>query len=250
MRKLLSLTRKAITDYDMIRDGDKIAVGLSGGKDSIALLAVLAEYRKFSPQKFDLIAVNVDLGWGVDPDQVRSVQSYCDAIDVPFVVEKTEIAQIIEIREEKSPCSLCSKMRRGALNGVANRCGCNKLALGHHADDLAETLLLSLIYEGRFSTFMPISLMERSGITLIRPFLYVEEKYLSGFARRYALPIIDNPCPKDKHTKRQDVKELLSALDARFPDAKSHILTAIYHPERNNLFPLRRPHDDGNGVSG
>lgn len=223
----------------MIEEGDRIAVGLSGGKDSMALLAILAAYRKFSPQRFDLVAVHIDLGWGCAPAEVRAVADYCASLNVPFLVEKTDIAQVIELRAEKSPCSLCSKMRRGALNSVAIAHGCNKLALGHHADDIAETMLLSLIYEGRFSTFMPKSFMDRSRITLIRPFIYVEEKYLSGLVRRYDLPIIFNPCPQDKHTKRQEIKDLLAELDERFPDSKSRVLTALFHPERNNLWPLK-----------
>ena len=172
MQKLLSLTRKAIADYGMIQDGDKIAVGLSGGKDSVALLAILAAYKKFAPEKFDLTAINIDLGFAdTDQAQVQATKEYCKSIGVDLIIERTQIYDVILEREEKSPCSLCSKMRRGALNGVAKELGCNKLALGHHADDVLETFLLSLIYEGRISTFMPISHMDRSNITLIRPFI-------------------------------------------------------------------------------
>ena len=235
MQKLLSLTRKAITDYNMIQDGDKIAVGLSGGKDSMALLAILSAYKKFAPEKFDLVAINIDLGLNVNQDEVQATRQYCQSVGVEFVVENTQIYDIILERQEKSPCSLCSKMRRGALNSVAKEYGCNKLALGHHADDVLETFLLSLIYEGRISTFMPTSHMDRSNITLIRPFIYVEEKYLSGLARRYNLPIIHNPCPQDKHTKREDVKRLVESLDEKY-NCKQLMLTALFHPERNNLW--------------
>lgn len=235
MQKLLSLTRKAITDYGMIQDGDKIAVGLSGGKDSMALLAILAAYKKFAPEKFDLVAINIDLGLNVNKDEVQATREYCQSVGVEFVVEHTQIYDIILERGEKSPCSLCSKMRRGALNSVAKQYGCNKLALGHHADDVLETFLLSLIYEGRISTFMPISHMDRSNITLIRPFIYVEEKYLSGLARRYNLPIIFNPCPQDKNTKREDIKKLVESLDEKY-GCKQLMLTALFHPERNNLW--------------
>ena len=235
MQKLLSLTRKAIADYNMIQDGDKIAVGLSGGKDSMALLAILSAYKKFAPEKFDLVAINIDLGLDVDKDEVQATRQYCQSVGVEFVVENTQIYDIILERGEKSPCSLCSKMRRGALNSVAKEYGCNKLALGHHADDVLETFLLSLIYEGRISTFMPVSHMDRSNITLIRPFIYVEEKYLSGLARRYNLPIIHNPCPQDKNTKREDVKKLVESLDEKY-GCKQLMLSALFHPERNNLW--------------
>ena len=219
----------------MIQDGDKIAVGLSGGKDSMALLAILSAYKKFAPEKFDLVAINIDLGLNVDKDEVHATREYCQSVGVEFVVENTQIYDIILERKEKSPCSLCSKMRRGALNSVAKEYGCNKLALGHHADDVLETFLLSLIYEGRISTFMPVSHMDRSNITLIRPFIYVEEKYLSGLARRYNLPIIHNPCPQDKNTKREDVKRLVESLDEKYA-CKQLMLTALFHPERNNLW--------------
>ncbi len=235
MQKLLSLTRKAISDYGMIQDGDKIAVGLSGGKDSMALLASLAAYKKFSPEKFDLVAINIDLGLNTDKAEVEATRAYCQSVGVEFVVEHTQIYDIILERGEKSPCSLCSKMRRGALNSIAKQYECNKLALGHHADDVLETFFLSLIYEGRISTFMPISHMDRSNITLIRPLIYVEEKYLSGLARRYNLPIIHNPCPQDKNTKREDIKKLVESLDDRY-GCKQLMLTALFHPERNNLW--------------
>lgn len=178
MQKLLSLARKAISDYKMIEDGDKIAVGLSGGKDSITLLAVLAAYKKFAPEKFDLIAINIDMGFeDIDKNQVQATKDFCESVGVPLIIEKTDIAAIIfDERKEKSPCSLCSKMRRGALNNVAIDHGCNKLALGHHADDVIETMMLSLLYEGRFSTFMPVSYMDKSKITLIRPLVYIDEK--------------------------------------------------------------------------
>ena len=236
MQKLLSLTRKALSDYNMIKDGDKIAVGLSGGKDSISLLALLAAYKKFAPEKFDLLAINIDLGFSdINKDEVQATKDYCESIGVELVIEPTQIYDIILERNEKSPCSLCSKMRRGALNSVAKEHGCNKLALGHHADDVLETFMLSLIYEGRISTFMPTSHMDRSNITLIRPLIYIEEKYLSGLCRRYDLPIIHNPCPQDKHTKREDVKGLIAKLEEQY-GCKQNMLTALFHPERNNLW--------------
>lgn len=238
MQKLLSLTRKALNDYDMIQDGDRVAVGLSGGKDSITLLTVLAQYQKFSPQKFELIAINIDMGFkDTDQKQVQATLEHCKKLGVELHIEKTDIAEIIfDHRKEKSPCSLCSKMRRGALNTVAIKLGCNKLALGHHADDVIETFFLSLLYEGRLSTFMPKSYMDRSQMTLIRPFIYIEEKQISGAARRYELPVIFNPCPRDKHTKREDIKLLINQLDGQFNHSKKLMLSAIYSPERNNLW--------------
>ena len=246
MQKLLSLARKAISDYKMIEDGDKIAVGLSGGKDSITLLAVLAAYKKFAPEKFDLIAINIDMGFeNIDKNQVQATKDFCESVGVPLIIEKTDIAAIIfDERKEKSPCSLCSKMRRGALNNVAIEHGCNKLALGHHADDVIETMMLSLLYEGRFSTFMPISYMDKSKITLIRPLVYIEEKQINWTAKRLGLPVIFNPCPRDKHTKREDVKQLIRNLDEQFVDSKKHIMSAIFNPERNSLWDKAKPNGD------
>ncbi|MGN0765017.1 MAG: tRNA lysidine(34) synthetase TilS [Christensenellales bacterium] len=243
MQKLLSLARKAISDYKMIEDGDKIAVGLSGGKDSITLLAVLAAYKKFAPEKFDLVAINIDMGFeDIDKNQVQATKDFCESVGVPLIIEKTDIAAIIfDERKEKSPCSLCSKMRRGALNNVAIDHGCNKLALGHHADDVIETMMLSLLYEGRFSTFMPISYMDKSKITLIRPLVYIEEKQINWTAKRLGLPVIFNPCPRDKHTKREDVKQLIRTLDEQFVDSKKHIMSAIFNPERNSLWDKAKP---------
>lgn len=238
MQKLLSLTRKAINDYKMIKDGDKIAIGVSGGKDSTALLAILAAYKKFAPEKFDIVAINIDLGFkDTDPAQVKKLREYCESVNVPLHIEHTQIAQIIfDERKEKSPCSLCSKMRRGALNSAAIALGCNKLALAHHADDIIDTFFLSLLHEGRLSTFMPVSFMDRTGITLIRPFIYAEEKYLAGLCRRYDLPIVHNPCPEDKHTRREDMKQLVEELDDRFPQSKKLMMSAIFNPSRNNLW--------------
>ena len=246
MQKLLSLARKAISDYKMIEDGDKIAVGLSGGKDSITLLAVLAAYKKFAPEKFDLIAINIDMGFeDIDKNQVQATKDFCESVGVPLIIEKTDIAAIIfDERKEKSPCSLCSKMRRGDLNNVAIDHGCNKLALGHHADDVIETMMLSLLYEGRFSTFMPISYMDKSKITLIRPLVYIEEKQINWTAKRLGLPVIFNPCPRDKHTKREDVKQLIRNLDEQFVDSKKHIMSAIFNPERNSLWDKAKPNGD------
>lgn len=234
-QQLLSPFRRAIEDFNMINEGDKIAVGLSGGKDSVTLLTLLSKLKIFYPKKFDLVAIRIDMGFDCDKDELSRMDDYLKELGVTYVTEKTDIGEILfEIRKESNPCSLCSKMRRGALNTVANNLGCNKLALGHHADDLVETLFLSMIFEGRFSTFEPVTYLTRADMTVIRPMIYIEEKDITAYSKD--LPIIFNPCPADKHTKRQYVKELIASIKKDVPFAKDRILSAIYHPERNHLF--------------
>ena len=234
-QQLLSPFRRAIETYKMISENDRIAVGISGGKDSVTLLTLLSALKVFYPKKFDIVAINIDLGLGCDQNEVSALKEYCNTLGAPLIIEKTDIGQILfEIRKEKNPCSLCSKLRRGALNTVAIDNGCNKIALGHHADDLVETLFLSMIYEGRFSTFEPVTYLSRTNITLIRPMLFIEEKDITAYAKD--LPIVHNPCPADKHTQRQYVKQLIAGIKADVPFAKDRILSAIYHPERNHLF--------------
>lgn len=233
LQQLLSLTRKAIDDYHMIEPGDKIAVGISGGKDSLALIYALKELQRFYPNKYDLMAISIDLGFGnIDFDKIRS---YCDSLDVEFNVVKTDIAEIVfESRKEKSPCSLCAKMRKGALNKFAKESGCNKTAFGHHKDDIVNTMMMSLIYEGRFHTFSPVTYLDRMNITLIRPFLYVEEADIIGFINKYNIEIIKNPCPVDGITKRQYAKELVAAINKENPGVKNRMFTAI----KNSLWQL------------
>ena len=234
-QQLLSPFRRAVENFQMIKDGDKIAVGLSGGKDSVTLLTLLAAMKRFYPKKFDLVAITVDMGFDYDKNEVKALSDHCESLSVPYFIEKTDIGQILfEIRKETNPCSLCSKLRRGALNTVAKNQGCNKLALGHHADDLVETLFLSMIYEGRFSTFEPVTYLSKADITLIRPMIYIEEKDISAYAKD--LPTVFNPCPADKHTQREYVKNLIASIKADVPFAKDRILSAIYHPNRNHLF--------------
>ena len=232
LQNILSSVRRAVTEHDMIQHGDKIAVGLSGGKDSLLLLKALAAYRIFSPQKFELSAVTVDMGLGAD---FSKLQKFCKDINVEYFIERTDIAEIIfDVRKEKNPCSLCSKMRRGALNSFANKIGYNKLALGHNADDLSETLLLSLFYEGRLSTFSPVSYMDRTGITLILPLIYTFEKDIIAETRE--MPILSNPCPANHVTKREYMKNLIKNICKDIPIARDRIHSAITHPERNNLW--------------
>lgn len=229
--------RRACTELELIEDGDKIAVGVSGGKDSLVLLSALAAYRRFSPEKFGLYAVTVDMGLGAD---YTPVQELCEKLEVPYTLERTDIGDIIfNVRKEKNPCSLCAKMRRGALASVIGRMGCNKLALGHHADDLIETFLLSLFYEGRLSTFAPKAFMSRSGVTVIRPLIYTDEADVSALARDMKLPVVYNPCPADKHTQRQYVKDLIASVKKDIPIARERMIAAVTHPERNNLWEKR-----------
>lgn len=232
MQKLLSHVRRAISDHDMIESGDRIAVGLSGGKDSLILMTALAAYRRFSPQPFELAAVTIDLGFGAEYEKMTE---YCEKLNVPFHLVKTDIKTILfDERKEKSPCSLCSKMRRGALNTFITSNGYNKLALGHHADDLIETMLLSLCYEGRFSTFAAKSFMDRSGVTLIRPLVYVYEKDVTSLSSD--LPIVHNPCPVNHETQREYMKNLIKSINNDIPIAKDRMLGAITNPDRNNLW--------------
>lgn len=232
---MLSPFRRAISDFEMIKRGDKIAVGLSGGKDSLALVTLFAALKKFYPEPFELFAVNIDMGLDYDESEKTALKNYLDELKVPLYVEKTDIGKILfEVRKEKNPCSLCSKLRRGALCSVAVSRGATKIALGHHADDLAETLFLSLFFEGRLSTFEPVTFLEDLNVSLIRPLIYTEEKNIRAYAKNF--PVLHNPCPADKHTNRQYIKELLASVKKDVPFAKSRILTALYHPERNHLF--------------
>ena len=230
--------RRAITDYDMIKDGDRIAVGVSGGKDSLLLLSALKAYNRFSPERFELAAITIDMGFkNADEGEKTALKQYIADMGVPYYVIETDIAEIIfDLRKESNPCSLCSKMRRGALNNKAIELGFNKLALGHHADDVVQTMLLSLLYEGRFSTFQPVSYMDRSGITLIRPFIYTSEADIKGAVKKADLPVLHNPCPANNHTQREYVNELVKRLNSEVPFARERMLGAIYHPERNNLW--------------
>ena len=235
LQQLLSPFRRAIEEFSMIEEGDKIAVGLSGGKDSLLLIYLFSALRRFYDKKFEVVAINIDMGFK-DTDQkiVEGLKRECENAGIPLIIEKTQIAEILfDIRKEPSPCSLCSKLRRGALNTVAIREGCNKLALGHHEDDMAETFMLSLIYEGRLSSFQPVSLMSRTGITVIRPLIYTAEKNITAFMKDK--PILKNPCPADKHTQREYVKNLIRQIQDDIPFAKDRMISAITHPERMNL---------------
>ena len=244
MQKLIGLVRRCVQDYHMIEQGDRIGVGVSGGKDSVALLAFLAELRKYNDKKFDIEAVTIDMGFGMDYTPIAEL---CDGLNVKFNLVKTEIGPIIfEHRKEKNPCSMCAKMRRGALNQAILDRGMNKLALGHHYDDAVETFMMSLIYEGRISCFQPVTDLDRTGIIQIRPMLYIHEKSIDSFIKRNALPIITNRCPVDKYTKREEIKQLVYDLSATYPDLKERIFGAMQRlplPEWEPKGRYKRPKD-------
>lgn len=225
MQKLMGLVRRCVEDYEMIEDGDKIAVGISGGKDSLVLLRLLAALRSYHNKKFTLQAITIDMGLGMD---YSGIEEMCRELDVPYTIVKTEIGPIIfDYRKEKNPCSMCSKMRRGALNQALLDLDCNKLALGHHFDDAVETFMMSLIYEGRISCFQPVTHLDRTGVIQIRPMLYIHEKTVASFAQRENLPVLQNRCPVDKHTKREEIKELIFSLAKDYPDLKERIFGAM-----------------------
>ena len=227
MQKMLSYMRSCIDDYNMIEQGDKICVGVSGGKDSLVALVVLSELQKFYPKKFDLHAVSLNLGF--DGTDYTHVIKLCKEINIPFTIIETDIKQVVfDIRKETNPCSLCAKMRRGSLNENAKKLGCNKVALGHHFDDAVETYMMSLFYEGRISCFQPVTYLDRIDITLIRPMLYMEEKDVRSFIRKNPLPVIHNPCPANGNTKRQEIKDLLLHLETTtYKDLRKKIFGAM-----------------------
>lgn len=226
LQQLMSVTRKAIDEFHMIQTGDRIAVGISGGKDSLTLLYALSGLRRFYPEKFELVAITVDLGF--ENFHTDKIAQLCQELDVPYTVVPTEIAKIIFTdRKESNPCSLCAKMRKGALNTVAKELHCNKIAYAHHKDDVVETMLMSLIYEGRFHTFSPVTYLDRMDLTLIRPLLFLQEADVIGFQHKYNLPVAKSPCPADGNTKREYTKNLLRQLNLENPGVKERMFTAI-----------------------
>ncbi len=225
LQKLVGLTRRCVEDYNMIEEGDRIGVGVSGGKDSLALLVLLSELRKYNHERFSLEAITIDMGLSMD---YSGIEKLCRELDVPFTLVKTEIGPIIfEHRKEKNPCSMCAKMRRGALNQALLDRGLNKLALGHHYDDAVETFMMSLLYEGRISCFQPVTDLDRTGIIQIRPMLYIHEKTIESFATRENLPVLQNRCTVDRQTKREEIKKLVYDLGATYPDLKERIFGAM-----------------------
>ncbi len=233
MKKTLGCIRKADTDFHLIDDGDRVAVGVSGGKDSLLLLHALSLYRRFTHKDFSLQAITVDNGLG-SPDYSRIV-SLCDSLEIPYLIKNTEIGNIIfNYRKEKNPCALCAKMRRAVLANTCVENGFNKLALGHHRDDAVETLLLSLFYEGRFHTFHPVTRMSRTGITVIRPLVYLPESHVKHMQKVLDLPVLKSSCPADGKTERETMSGLLSEMKKFCPDIQERILHAL----RNEPYDL------------
>ena len=230
MKRLLSFVRRAVDDYQMIEEGDKIAIGISGGKDSLTLLEVMAEMRRFYPKKYEIVAITVDMGF--EGSDFSEIAEFCRRINVEYKVVKTEIAKIIfDVRRESNPCSLCAKMRRGSLHAAAQEAGCNKVALGHHYDDAIETFMMNLLFEGRLGCFSPVTYLSNRKITLIRPMIYAQEKDVQYFTRRRTLPIITSPCPEDHATERENMKNMLTELERKSKGTKHRIFTAMCRGE-------------------
>ena len=240
MKKVLGCIRRACEDFRLIEDGDRIGIGVSGGKDSLMLLYALSLYRKFARQKFEIVALTLTMG--IEPFDVSPIAALCEKLDVEYIVRKTEIGKVIfEERKEKNPCSLCAKMRRGALNELAKEVGCNKVALGHHRDDALETLLLCLLHEGRIHTFHPSSYLSRMDLTVIRPMVYVPEKHIIHLARTMEFPVVKSPCPANGNTQREEMKNLLDSLCRLYPNARELMLSALRNEEQYGLW--NRPKD-------
>ena len=226
MQKILSLTRKCVQEYQMIEDGDKIAVGVSGGKDSVLLLVALHGLMKFYPKKFSLHAITIDMG--MDGMDYTPIVELCKELGIPHTLVPSSLKEIIfDIRRETNPCALCAKMRRGMLHDAAKEHGCNKVALGHHFNDAVETFMLSQVFEGRISCFMPVTYLDRTDLTLIRPLLYVQESTVRGFIKRENLPTVKSTCPADGNTKRQEIKELLREMNMRYPGYSDKIFSSM-----------------------
>lgn len=235
--KILHKIRKAITDYGMITNEEPIMVGLSGGKDSLTLLEMLVKFHRSSKYKYSLGAGHIALGNNKEEDEKNCaiLADYCKGLGVPFFARQTNISEIIfDIRKESNPCALCAKMRRGALNNLAKENGFTKVALGHHLDDVLETLLLKLFFEGNIDSFKPVSWLSNMEITVIRPLIYVKENEVKKYANLAALPIVTSTCPADGYTKRQDMKEILAAIEKLSPGCKDRALSALQHLQGNN----------------
>lgn len=236
MKKSVSLIRRAIEDYNMINDGDRIAVGVSGGKDSLVLLCALAELKKYYPKKFDIVGLTLDLGFETD---YSPIEKLCANLGVEYKIKHTNFKEIIfDVRKESNPCSLCAKMRRGALNDMALENGCKKVALGHHNDDVLETFFLSLIYEGRINCFSPVTYLDRTDITQIRPMIYVRERDVRGVVRNHELPVVKNKCPVDGVTKRQYMKDLIRQIEKETtPGLRKRLFHAVQYSDIDGWNP-------------
>ena len=230
IKRVLSYVRRAVDDYEMIREGDKVAVGVSAGKDSLTLLCAMAELRRFYPKKFELCAITVNMGFeGADFSEISAL---CERLGVPYHIIPTQISKVIfDVRKEKNPCSLCAKMRRGALYRGAKELGCTSVALGHHFDDVVETFMLNLFYEGRIGCFQPVTYLSNTDITMIRPMIYMPEKDVRYFSNKEALPVMKSPCPADGNTEREEMKQLLARLERENRGLRYRIFGAIQRAE-------------------
>ena len=239
MKEVLGCIRRADKDFGLIAPGDTVLVGVSGGKDSLLLLYAMALYRKFCPNKYTLLAATLHMGR--EPFDLAPIRRLCDELEVPYTVKMTQISEVVfEQRREANPCSLCAKMRRGALIDLCGELGANKLALGHHRDDALETLLLSMLYEGRIHTFHPKTFLSRSGVTQIRPMAYLPEKHVIHMVRELALPVVSNPCPANGYTKREQMKEILDSICKTIPNARELMLSALQNEAQYGLWNRER----------
>ena len=239
MKTVLGDIRRADEDFGMIQPGDRVAVGVSGGKDSLLLLYALSLYRKFEHKQFELRGITLNMG--LEPFDLSPVIRWCAELDIPFDVIETDIASVVfDIRKEPNPCSLCAKMRRGALNDAAKRLGCNKVALGHHREDAIETLMMSMIFEGRLHTFHPNMFLPGADITVIRPMVYVPEKPIIHVAKQIKLPVVHNPCPMDGHSRREEIKQLIASLCKTYPHLKDNMLSALKNREQYGLWDQKK----------
>ncbi len=235
MKKILGCIRRADEDFGMIQNGDRIAVGVSGGKDSIALLYAMRLYQYFSKTKFDIVGITLDMGL-FHPDTTQ-LQEFCNKNDIEYHVENTSIGNIVfEVRKESNPCALCSNLKRGALHNAALELGCNKVALGHHFDDVLETLMMSLLFEGRFNTFSPVTYMDRKQLYVIRPMVYAYEMEIIGAVRRHELPVFKSGCPADGVTKREEMKNAVREIVKVYPDFKERVMTALKNKDTQKLW--------------
>ena len=233
MRRILSHTRAAIDDYKMISDGDKIAVGISGGKDSLMLLKALCELRRFYSAEFQVVAITLDMRFNNQDGDFSAIKKMCDDYGIEYIIKPTDLYEIIfNIRKEPNPCSLCARMRRGILHEAAKEAGCNKIALGHHLDDAAETFLMNLLVESRIGCFAPVTYLSRRDLTMIRPLIYVREREVTAAAERLNLPVVKSGCPANENTKREEIKMLINELSARYGDVPERIIGAM---QRGNI---------------